>query len=296
MKLDRRGRLRWFALCYDPLEATLYRLRDDVSAYASLCITQFVLPQDPELGTLLYEASVRTLGWDDPAKPLLQLHPDPRFAGYALLLARELGDTVTESRLRELAERDFEPRFFSLDSDGAPVVGTDRFGWFLGNGEPWPRGQDSALLLQSELGAPGAWSAPFRRPNLVKLAEPTLSGVAYPDLGVAQAWNDRASGCLWVETYAATTAARGRPTTWRVDLLPDPASVVVACDGRAHAAWRVVGEDAIEVDSDIGEHTFRLETGYHGQPTTAGRAMAVTGVVKAGYTPGVPAGGSCCPG
>jgi hypothetical protein len=33
MKLDRRGRLRWFALCYDPLEATLYRLRDDVSAF-----------------------------------------------------------------------------------------------------------------------------------------------------------------------------------------------------------------------------------------------------------------------
>ena len=93
MKLDRRGGLEWFAFCYDPLNQMLYRLRDDVSAYAALCTTPYVLPQDKEFATLLYESSVRTLGWDDRSKPLLQLHPDPRFAGIALLSSPESSAT-----------------------------------------------------------------------------------------------------------------------------------------------------------------------------------------------------------
>ena len=50
-----------------------------------------------------------------------------------LLMAREIGDDSTEAHLRDSAEQHFEPRFFGDDDD--------RFGWFFGCDEPYPRGQ-----------------------------------------------------------------------------------------------------------------------------------------------------------
>ena len=44
MKFDRRGELEWFAFFYDPLEKTVFRLYDEASAYASLCVTPYVYP------------------------------------------------------------------------------------------------------------------------------------------------------------------------------------------------------------------------------------------------------------
>jgi hypothetical protein len=290
MKLDRRGGLEWFAFCYDPLAQSLYRLRDDVSAYASLCITFHVAPQDQEFGALLYQSSVRTLGWDDPKKPLLQLHPDPRFAAIALLMAREMGDTTTEDRLRSLAEREFEPRFFGDNED--------QFGWWFNTGEEWPRGQLAALMMLGELGEPGAWARVFTQPNLGKFDQPTVHDVDYPNLGLAQAWNDLDAGALWVETYAATSSARHTQTTWRVSGLPDPGAVTVECDGKDFTAWRVTGPDTIEVNADIADHLFRIVTGYHGgEPPPefrAGERAAGTVPTKTLYVPSAPAGGSCC--
>jgi hypothetical protein len=285
MKLDRRGDLEWFAFYIDPLEQTVFRLYDDTSAYASLAVTPYVYPQDRELGTLLYETSVRKLGWNDAKKPLIEFHPDPRWALIARLMARELGDDATETRLRTLCEQRFEPRSFGPDGDS--------FGWFFANGEDWPRGQLASLAMMCEVGDPGAWTRIFQQPNLTKFDEPTVEGVAFPELGVAQAWNDPASGALWVETYPATTTARGRPTTWRVTNLPDSAAVSVVCDGDAFGAWHRTGPDAIEIDSDIGHHVFRIATGYHGRPAagTAATAEARPGVpIKTLY---VPDGGGC---
>jgi hypothetical protein len=288
MGLDRRGGIDWFALYYDPLERAPLLLRDDLSAYSSLCITPYVLPQHREFGSLLYESSVRRLGWDDPRKPLLQLHPDPRFALVALVVAREVGDSATEQRLRQLAERTFEPRWFGEDGD--------RFGWFFHLGEEYPRGQLCSLMMLTELGEPGSWGRVFTHPNLEKFRQPTVVGVDFPSLGIAQGWNDVEAGALWVETYAATSA-RGARTTWRVTQLPDAASASVQCDGSDFPAWRVVEPGTIELDTDIGQHRFRIATGYRGGevPRVAGeRRGPVIVPAKTGYVPAVPGGGSCC--
>jgi hypothetical protein len=291
MKFNKRGEVEWFAFCYDPLEQTVMRLYDEASAYAALCVTPYLYPQDKELGTLLYESAARQLGWSDPKKPLIEFHPDPRWALIMLLMARELGDQVTGERLRTLAERDYEPRFFG--------DGDDYFGWFFNNGEEWPRGQISALAMMGEVGAPGAWTRVFDRPNLTKFDEPTVEGVEFPELGVAQAWNDASAGALWVETYPATTAARGKKTTWRVTNLPAAASVSIHCDGSEFAAWRAVGAGAIEVESDVDHHTFRIATGFHGTGVTpvATQAAAETrpaAPVKTLYVPASSGTGSCC--
>jgi hypothetical protein len=286
MSVSSRGELEWFTFFYDPLAKANYVLRDDISAYASLCITPYVLPQNRELGELLYTSSVRTLGWDDPRKPLLQLHPDPRWLLIALVIAREVGDHETEARLRALAERNFEPRFFGSDGD--------QFGWFFGNGEPWPRGQLASLMMLSELGDAGAWGRVFNEPNLRKFDEPTVVGVDFPRLGIATAWNDLADGALHVGTYAATTAATGSATSFSVEQVPDPAAVTISCEGAEFNAWRTVGPNSIEITTDVGAHTFRIATGYHGIATGTGVGVTAAGVTATTSYPADCGGNPTC--
>lgn len=283
LKTNRRGEITQFTFYYDPLQRAHFRLRDEVSAYASLAITPYVVPQDRELGELLYTSSVRRLGWDDPRKPLLQLHPDPRWLLVALVVARELGDHETEARLRAVAERDFEPRFFGPDSD--------MFGWFFGNGEPWPRGQLASLMMLSELGEPGAWGRVFNEPNVAKFDQPTVTGVDYPNLGIAQAWNALDAGVLWVETYVATSAARGAATTFEVTQLPHAAEVEISCDGAEFAGWRVSGPDSVEITTTVEAHRFRILTRFHG--AGAGARSITTTTPGSVYSPSA-CGGGCC--
>ena len=252
LRLDGKGRLRSFAFYYDPLEDVVCTFPDELTAYAALAVTPYVLPQNRPFAEFLYEQSAALLGWSNPNKPVLQLVRDPRFTTAGLLLARELGDQTTEKRLREVAERDFEPRFFGDERD--------RFGWWFGRNEPYPRGQLSALQMLCEIGAPGAWSRVFTEPNLAKFDEPTVVGVDYPSLGIAQAWNDGETGNLRIATYAATPSRRGTATSFRVTKLADPKTVRVRCDGVDDPRWRVVGEDAIEVECEIGDHRFEIAT------------------------------------
>jgi hypothetical protein len=151
---------------------------------------------------------------------------------------------------------------------------------------------------------------------LSKFQEPTLEGVEFPILGIAQAWNDLESGTLSVETYAAAPSRRGSPTAWRITRLPDPDDVRIQCDGSEFTRWRVVGDDAIEVESEVGECAFRIVTGYHGTPhermpaRTSSRVHDVSAgaqgaVVRPAALPGegavrgvplLPGGCSCCAG
>ena len=272
MGLDRQGNLDWFAFYYDPLERSMCTLRDEVGAYAAIAITLYVLPRDRAFATGLYEMAVRKLGWNDPHKPLLQLHPDPRWLTLGIMTARELGDTLTETRLRQLAEAAFEPKFFGPDDD--------RFGWWFKFGERWPRGQLSSLMVLTELGEPGAWSRVFNQPNLAKFSEPSVSGVDYPTLGIAQCWNDLAAGALWVETYCATAAQRGVATTWRVSGLPNPAAVRITIDDSEFSAWSITGPDSIVINSDVNAHRFRIATGYTGHANYVPAAATATSVPK----------------
>ena len=275
MGLDRKGNLDWFAFYYDPLERSMCTLRDDVGAYAAIAITLYVLPRDRLFATQLYEMAVTKLGWNAPHKPLLQLHPDPRWLTLGIMTARELGDTVTEARLRQVAENTFEPRFFGPDGD--------HFGWWFRFGEQWPRGQLSSLMMLSELGPPGAWSRVFTQPNLEKFSQPTVSGVDYPAMGLAQCWNDLDEGALWIETYCATAPRRGQATRFKVSGLADPSAVHIIADGHLFTAWSPCGPDAIEIHTDIAPHRFRIATGYShaSRSRPAGATAAAAGPASA---------------
>jgi len=296
LRLDGRGRLEAFAFYYDPLEDEVCTFPRELTAYAALCITPYVLPQNRAFGEFLYEQSVELLGWNDPRKRLVHLIKDPRFVTAAQLIAREVGDSTTEARLREYSERQFEPRVFGDEND--------RFGWWFGRNELYPRGQLSALQMLCELGDPGAWSRVFNQPNLRKFDEPTVAGVDYPSLGVCEAWNDTQNGFLRVATYAATPSRRGARTTFQVRLLPDARAARVRCDGVDYPRWRVVGDDTIELECEIGDHRFEIALrGAIADDTTKPRhrgisvpAAAETGSESRAYVPAAPptCAAPCC--
>src|SRR5262249_59277756 len=112
--------------------------------------------------------------------------------------------------------------------------------------------------MPTETAEPGAWTRGFTQPNLAKFDEPTVEGVDYPSLGIFEAWNDRER--LRIATYAATPSRKGARTTFRVTKLADPKAVGVRCDGVDDPRWRVVGDDAIELECEIGQHRFAITT------------------------------------
>ena len=297
MRLDGKGRLRSFAFYYDPLEDVVCTFPEGLTAYAAICITPYVLPQNRAFGEFLYEQSVSLLRWNDPTKRLFHMVKDPRFLSVGLLIAREVGDDTTEKRLREFAEREFEPRFFGGEGE--------RFGWWFGRREPYPRGQLSALQMLCEIGERGAWSRVFNQPNLAKFEQPTVIGVDYPKLGISRAWNEPESGDLRIATYAATPSQRGATTSFRVTKLADPRAVRVYCDGAENPRWRVVDEGAIEIECEIGDHQFEIATRGPATDDLSNRKRKHAGVVESisteasgeprTYAPAAPPTcGSCC--
>jgi hypothetical protein len=79
-----------------------------------------------------------------------------------------------------------------------------------GRPHPWwdvysaPGVQSHGRFDLSDVGEPGAWTRAFSAPHLDKFGSPTVEGIDYPSLGVAQAWNDPAGGMLHVVTYPAS--------------------------------------------------------------------------------------------
>lgn len=237
------GTLEWFTSWYDPLVDH----KANGGPAAGLTSAFLLLPQDRELSTYVYEAVATQAGWNNSAAPI-------RANSTGLLMAREMGDLTAIERLSAAAEREFEPRFFGEDNE--------MFGWFFGLNEAYPRGQQSAMMMVSEVGEPGAWSRALEAPHMGKFQEPTVEGIDFPTLGVQQAWNDAESGTLHVATYPVRRDRAGIATEWRVTNLPDPGQTVIVCDGQPFDRFEVIGPGAIRIETDTDPHRYQIFTGY----------------------------------
>jgi hypothetical protein len=253
MGRDRKGRIDWVAFYYDPIEDATMTFPGRVNAYSGLSLLHYLYPQRPQLGLDLYESAMRQLGWSDPNVPVVQLIDDPQPLSIALWMAREVGDTTTWERLRNVAESEFEPRFFGEDNS--------RFAYWLGEGAPWPRGQINATMMMVECAEPGAWSRVFDSPNTAMYNEPTVRDLDYPLVGVRRTHHDAQRRVLEIDTFAATPSMRGTPTSFTVDTLPLDAQVSIDVDGRSHEAWRSNGPGAIAIDLGIDTHRIQLSYG-----------------------------------
>ncbi|MCK8642384.1 linalool dehydratase/isomerase domain-containing protein [Mycobacterium colombiense] len=250
MGRDRHGRINWVALFHDPIENATMTFPGPLNGYSAICLLHYLYPQDPQLGIDLYESAMRLLGWSNPKVPVVQLIDDPQMVSNALWMARELGDTTTYDRLHEVAESDFEPRYFGKDDN--------RFAFWFGNGEPWPRGQLNATMMMTECAAPGAWSRVFNSPNTSVYEEPTVRGLDYPRIGIRRTHNDIRRRTLEIDTFAATPSCRGKSTTFTVDNLPPNATISLEIDNRACDTWRRSDHGAVAIDVDIDTHRINL--------------------------------------
>ncbi len=293
------GDITAFAFYYDPIEQHAYNLPDNLGGYGMLAPLFYLYPQAPEFGAELYEKGVDLLGWNGRTKSLVQPLDDPRWLTMVLMLAREMGDLTTEKRLTAVAEQEYGPNFFGEDED--------RFAWKFGQNEAHPRGQLNSLLILSEIGERGAWTKVYNGTRDTQFHLPTVEGVDFPHLGIAEARNDAADGTLWVSTYAATSDRRGTATSWKVAQLANPQAVKVYCDDIEFNDWGVVAADTIEINSTIADHRFRIVTapsaaatvddgsravtqGVSGNPMDAALSPATT----ASYRPAAPPTCACC--
>lgn len=243
-----RGHPESIAFYYDPLIDYRHPGSPQYAAYVAF----YLAPQQPEDARRLFRWAADAYQWSGPGE--IRRLRDPRVAALGLVLAKEFGDQEVHAKLREYAERVYEPRW-------DPARG--EFGWGFGLGETTPRGQWNGVIMTAEVGGEGAWSRIFTRPNLGKFAEPTVCGVDYPALGISQAWFDPERSCLVVTTCAGEPARRGEPTAFRVRQLAEPARVQVRRDGARYDRWRITGPGEITVESDLGEHTCEFFTGPH---------------------------------
>ncbi|WP_199699130.1 hypothetical protein [Oleomonas cavernae] len=249
MGRNRHGAIDWFAMYYDPIAKATLTLPGPLNAYSGICVLHYLYPQDPQLCIELYEMAMRQLGWSNPKVPLVQLADDPQMLSTALWMARELGDDITEGRIREVTETQFEPRFFGDENS--------RFAFWLGLEMQWPRGQINATMMMTECSEPGAWSRVFTRPNVAMHSEPSVRNVDYPNLGLRLARNHMDRRELEIVTTAVTPSKKGTPTEFTVDRLPS-GKVKVIIDGHETPHWREVGTDAIAISIDIDTHHIRV--------------------------------------
>jgi len=239
------GEVDWVALYYDPVIDSLHK----TGPMPWLTLSIYALPQDFQFAESLYRSAVDRIGWSDPKREIRSL-PDPRPQCIGLVLAKEFGDEITFARLRDHAERNFEPAFFGSDLGD--------FGWHFGFGEQYPRGQLTGIMMMHDVGEPGAWRGVFDAPNLRKFTEPTVNGVDFPHLGLSQAYFDSAENVLTLTTYVGSASHAGRSTSLRVSNLKQPENCNARCDGQTFDRWGVVSPDSIQIDLDIAEHRIEV--------------------------------------
>ena len=126
--------------------------------------------------------------------------------------------------------------------------------------------------MVSEVGSDGAWLRAFDAPHMDKFDAPTVEGVDFPALGVSQAWNDTASGTLYVTTYPTTPDRRGNDTSWRVTNLPNPDDVYVLCNGEPFERVEVEGTNTVRLDTTMDDRQYQIYTGYRGEASAANDA------------------------
>ncbi len=249
---DSSGALEWTPIYYDPLI-------DHVHAAGpsnGLTIAFYMMPQDPDFAEYLYRTAVKKLGWDNINKEI-KMRPDPRFMALGLACAKEIGDFTVENRLKDFAEKNFEPKWFGENDLN--------FGYAFNLNEKWPRGQWSALAMMAEVGEKGAWTNLFRKPNLEKFNAPTLENVDFPDLLVSQAFNDKNSQTLNITLLSKSSLKANKKTKIKISKLPDLSAVKVKRDGYIYDMWKAIGKDKIEIEASYSNIEFEIYTGWSGE-------------------------------
>ncbi|MFT5173883.1 MAG: hypothetical protein ACI8W7_002067 [Gammaproteobacteria bacterium] len=264
MEFSPNGDIKSAPLYYDPLEDHVHHQ----VPLANLGTALYMLPQNREVALRLYERAVASVSFNQSRAPIYSLRKEQvRNYTMALLMALEFGDETTARRMRRVLDQRSEPRWFGDDDD--------EFGYFFEYGEPWPRGQESALLMVADYISEGAWSNNFSSFDQHRFSAPTIEGVDFPKLGIDLAYNDPSDASLKIKIYAASSHASGERSEFRIVNLPAADKVHVLRDGRKYSAWRQLDDSSIVIRSKVARHSFSVYTNYRGSTASPSKQGAL---------------------
>lgn len=236
-------------LYYDPLINYYHR----VGLGGGLSLAFQLTPQARDEARRLFEAAAEKMGWTsvnpvrEVTRDFTSQIPTPQGTLLGLALAREFGNDVVYTKLKDYAEAHYEPTWHP---------NTGEFTWGFGLHEPYPRGQFNAAMMTAEAGSEGAWWRVFNEPNLHKFAEPIIHSVDFPNVCLSQAWYDSNRRCLVVSTDAGVPSVTGQSTSFRVSQL-DPHRCTVTIDGQPSGSWRIVSGE-LEITTTVGQHRILI--------------------------------------
>jgi hypothetical protein len=229
-------------LYYDPILDVAH----EVPVFAGMVPAIYLAPQEPDGAQRLFEAGMSQLGLWEPAGTIGL--PGPRASATALWLAREWGLDAIESAISDAIDAQYQPTFDTT---------TGEFTWGFELDEDYPRGQYNGTMAAAQVATRDAW---WRLANELpgsRFTDPTVEGVDFPTVSLDRAWWDPAHAELTIGTTPMSDAAVGRPTTFRVVNLDEPARWAVTTDAPGATAVSVV-ERGIEIATVVGRHTLTL--------------------------------------
>jgi len=164
--------------------------------------------------------------------------------GAAVACAWEFGDFDTHAQLITWANTRYQP-----------TAKESKFYYQFGLDEPWPRGWPNDWLLMTVAGGQGSWYRLYNEPNLKKFHQPTVSGIDYPTVSVAQAYYDESLRALMLALLPGDEKKTGGKTTFKVTNLEGKERKVLQ-DSAPFKEWKAIGEGEIEVTTTVDRHTF----------------------------------------
>jgi hypothetical protein len=229
-------------LYYDPILDVAH----EVPVFAGMVPAIYLAPQVPDGAQRLFEAGMTQLGLWEPGPGPIAL-PGPRASATALWLAREWGLSSIEAALSEQIDAQYEPTFDAASGE---------FTWGFELDEEHPRGQYNGTMAAAQVATRDSWWRLANERPGSRFTEPTVEGVDFPTVTLDEAWWDAARRELSIGTTPINAAAVGRPTSFRVVNLDDPAQWKVTVTTDPVPVDLSVCERGIEIRTRVGRHRF----------------------------------------
>jgi hypothetical protein len=224
-------------LYYDPI----LDVHHEVPVMAGMVPAMYLAPQVPDDARRLFEAGTAQVGLWNPTGSVAP--PGARMAGMSLWLAREWGLDSLDRALGDAVDDHYEPTW---------DYATGEFTWGFGLDEEHPRGQYNGTMAAAQVATEASW---WRLANVGpgnRFIEPTVVGVDFPTVALSQArWHPERKE-LRMRTVPVNDDAIGKPTSLRVEGLPDPQRWTVV-SSTAAVETRLLGTD-LEVRFAVGAH------------------------------------------
>ena len=206
----------------------------------------YLAPQVPDEARRLWDAARSQIGILDVNGPVPVI--GPRFTAMALLLARNWGVDDLAVALEVACAEHYPPTW---DQERGEVT------WDFGLGEPYPRGQYNAMMAAADVMTERAWWSLSNVSSAARFSEPTVHGVDFPTVALTQAEWVKRSSRLFVTLRPKDESSAGRPTSFQISGLDNPAAYTARSTSDVPTSSDV-RDGVLHIHTTIGAHLIEI--------------------------------------